>query len=130
VGGDELGQHDQAEAVQPGTQRRRTVGGDATGRLVDAKKRRMPFIAANGQLVLLPCALVLDRWAGAGSFDVRFYAVQALELAAGAANLTLMSPNLRDGLRLAGRLRRPGATGMAARAPRGSRGPDDRRRGG
>jgi len=73
------------------------------GRLVDAKKRRMPFIAANGALVLLPCALLLDHWAGAGHFDARFYAVQALELVAGAINLTLMGLNVRDGLRLAGR---------------------------
>ena len=30
------------------------------GRLIDAKKRRMMFIAANGFLVLIPCALALD----------------------------------------------------------------------
>lgn len=75
------------------------------GRLVDAKRKRMPFIAANGALVLLPCALVLERWASAGSFDAAFYAVQAVELVAGAINLVLMGLNLRDGLRLAGRLR-------------------------
>ena len=81
------------------------------GRLVDAKKKRMPFIAANGLLVLVPCALVLERWAAAGSFDASFYAVQAIELLAGATNLTLMGMNLRDGLRLAGKLRvaRPAA---------------------
>ncbi|MBN8509048.1 MAG: hypothetical protein J0L57_10585 [Burkholderiales bacterium] len=84
------------------------------GRRVDAKKKRMPFIAANGALVLLPCALVLDRWAGAGAFDARFYAVQALELLAGAVNLTLMGLNVRDGLRLAGRLRAPSRTAPAA----------------
>lgn len=33
------------------------------GRLVEAKKKRMPFIAANGLLVLVPCAIVLNRWA-------------------------------------------------------------------
>ena len=74
------------------------------GALVDAKKRRMPFIALNGLLVLVPCAVVLHLWASAGAFDGRFYAVQALELAAGALNLLLMSLNLRDGLRLSGRL--------------------------
>ena len=36
------------------------------GWLVDAKKRRMPFIAGNGLLVLVPCAVVLNRWAAAG----------------------------------------------------------------
>lgn len=75
------------------------------GRLVEAKKKRMPFIAANGLLVLVPCAIVLNRWASAGSFDTAFYVVQAIELVAGAINLTLMGLNVRDGLRMAGRLR-------------------------
>lgn len=75
------------------------------GRLVDAKKKRMPFIAANGLLVLVPCAIVLNRWAAAGSFDTTFYMVQTIELIAGATNLTLMGLNARDGLRMAGRLR-------------------------
>jgi hypothetical protein len=74
------------------------------GRLVDTKKKRMPFIAANGLLVLVPCAIVLNRWATAGSFDTIFYLVQAIELIAGAINLTLMGLNMRDGLRMAGRL--------------------------
>jgi hypothetical protein len=77
------------------------------GRRVDAKKKRMPLIAANGLLVLLPCAIVLERWAGAGHFGAAFYAVQALELVAGATNLALMGLNVRDGLRMAGRLRPP-----------------------
>ena len=75
------------------------------GRLVDAKKRRMPFIAANGLLVLLPCAVVLDRWASAGAFDTTFYVVQGMELLAGAVNLMLMGMNIRDGIRMSGRFR-------------------------
>jgi hypothetical protein len=75
------------------------------GRLVDVKKKRMRFIAANGLLVLVPCAIVLNRWATAGSFDTAFYSVQAIELVAGALNLALMGLNARDGLRMAGRLR-------------------------
>jgi hypothetical protein len=75
------------------------------GKLVDAKKKRMPFIAANGLLVLVPCAIVLNRWAAAGSFDNAFYAVQTIELVAGAANLALMGLNARDGLRMAAQLR-------------------------
>ncbi|MBK1690329.1 hypothetical protein [Rubrivivax gelatinosus] len=82
------------------------LGRSRHGRLVDAKRRRMPIVAANGLLVLLPCAIVLARWAAAGRFDAGFYAVQALELAAGATNLALMFASLRDGLQLAGR-RRP-----------------------
>jgi hypothetical protein len=70
------------------------------GRLVAAKKARMPFIGANGLLVLVPAALILDHWAAAGLFDSTFYLVQGVELAAGAFNLVLMGLNLRDGLRL------------------------------
>ena len=75
------------------------------GRLVDSKKKRMPFIAANGLIVLVPCAIVLSRWSAAGSFDTAFYVVQAIELSGGAINLALMGMNIRDGLRMSGRLR-------------------------
>jgi len=75
------------------------------GRLVDAKKKRMPFIAANGLLVLIPCAIFLNRWAAAGTFDTTFYLVQGLELLAGAVNLSLMGLNIRDGLKMSGRFR-------------------------
>ncbi len=75
------------------------------GRLVDAKKKRMPVIAANGLIVLVPCARVLNRWSAAGSFDTSFYVVQPIELLAGAANLSLMAMNIRDGLKMKGRRR-------------------------
>lgn len=75
------------------------------GRLIETKKKRMPFIAANGLLVLVPAAIFLDRWASAGTFDTTFYLVQGVELLAGAVNLTLMSMNVRDGLKMSGRLR-------------------------
>ena len=75
------------------------------GRLVNAKKKRMPFIAANGLIVLIPCAIFLHLWASRGLFDTRFYLVQALELSAGGVNLLLMGMNIRDGLTLSGRLR-------------------------
>ncbi len=83
------------------------LGKSRKGRLLENKKKRMPFITANGLFVLVPCAILLDRWASAGSFDTTFYAVQALELVAGATNVTLVALNVRDGLRLAGRLRAP-----------------------
>jgi hypothetical protein len=70
------------------------------GSLVEAKMKRMPFIAANGLLILLPAAIFLEQWASAGLFDFRFYLVQTAELLAGAINLTLMGLNMRDGLRL------------------------------
>ncbi len=75
------------------------------GRLVQVKQKRMPFIGANGILVLIPCAIFLDRWASTGTFDTTFYIVQGIELVAGAVNLTLMSMNIRDGLKLSGRFR-------------------------
>lgn len=74
------------------------------GKLVDSKKKRMPIIGANGLLILLPSAIFLDQWASAGSFDTKFYIVQGLELLAGAVNLTLMGMNIRDGLKLSGKL--------------------------
>jgi hypothetical protein len=78
-----------------------------TGRLVEAKKKRMPIIGANGLLVMVPCALFLNSKAAAGEFDTLFYAVQVLELVIGLVQLTLMARSFRDGLRLAGRLVTP-----------------------
>ena len=77
----------------------RLAGGRTAGP-VGAKRKRMPLIAANGIAVLVPSALVLAAKAQAGSFDATFHAVQALELAAGAANLALLGLNLRDGRRM------------------------------
>lgn len=74
------------------------------GPLVAKKRARMPFIVANGLLVLIPAALYLSSKAQAGAFDAGFYAVQVLELVAGALNITLLTLNMRDGLRLKGRL--------------------------
>jgi len=54
--------------------------------LVGAKLKRMPLIAANGIVILIPSALFLAYKARVAEFDTSFYAVQALELAAGAAN--------------------------------------------
>ena len=70
--------------------------------LIDAKVKRMPIIAAIGILVLIPSALFLASKARAGEFDISFYAVQVLELAAGAANITLLALNMRDGLKMRG----------------------------
>jgi len=85
-----------------------SLGKACSGRLLNAKKKRMKMIAANGVLVLLPAAIFLDQRAASGVFDVKFYLLQGLELLAGAANLTLMGMNMRDGLKMAGKLRRGG----------------------
>jgi len=81
------------------------MGGKGRHPLLLAKRRRTPFIAINGLLILVPAAVFLSLRAQAGLLDRAFYGVQALELAAGAANLALIGLNIRDGLRL-GRLRR------------------------
>ena len=77
-----------------------------SGKIVKKKLKRMPIIAANGLLVLLPAAIMLNLWAASGLFDSRFYIVQGIELMAGAVNLTLMSLNIRDGFKVSGKLRK------------------------
>jgi hypothetical protein len=77
------------------------------GGVIGTKLARMKIIAANGVIVLLPSAFFLAFLAGRGEFGISFYLVQALELVAGAANLTLLGLNFRDGRKLnAGRRRR------------------------
>ncbi len=70
--------------------------------MIDAKIKRMPFIAANGLLVLIPSALLLASKARPREFDASFDAVQALEVIAGATNILLLSLNMRDGLKIKG----------------------------
>lgn len=83
------------------------LGGKGPHPRLQAKRRRMPFIAANGLVILIPAALYLSAKASAGAFDGGFYGVQALELVAGAVNLGLMGLNLRDGRELARGRTRP-----------------------
>ncbi|MEO5350184.1 MAG: hypothetical protein H7836_11120 [Magnetococcus sp. YQC-3] len=71
------------------------------------KRRRMPFIALNGLLILLPAAFYLSWQAQTGMLDGLFYGTQAVELLAGAVNLWLMSLNLRDGMQLRQRIDNP-----------------------
>lgn len=68
--------------------------------LAGKKPKRMPFIAGNGLMVLMPAALFLASRATAGQLDTSFYLVQALELIAGAVNITLLALNMFDGLRM------------------------------
>lgn len=81
------------------------------GGVLGAKARRMPFVAANGVLILIPAAFYLATKAQAVSFDAAFYIVQALELAAGAVNLTLMALNIRDGRKMTAGKRGAGKRG-------------------
>lgn len=81
------------------------LAGKAKKGLIATKKKRMPFIAANGILILVPAAIYLRTLALAGDFGTAFYAVQLLELIAGAINITLMVLNFRDGRRISRRKR-------------------------
>ncbi len=76
------------------------LGGKWKGTRIARKKLRMKIIAANGMIILLPSAVFLAMRSGAGVFDLWFYVVQGLELIAGAANITLIGLNIRDGLAL------------------------------
>jgi hypothetical protein len=82
------------------------LGGRSAAPVIAAKRGRMPVIALTGLLVLAPSALFLAARAAAGTFDAIFYAVQGLELAAGALNLTLIGLNMRDGFRMTRKRRR------------------------
>lgn len=90
------------------------IAGTSSDPRVTRKKLRMPIIAGNGLLILIPAALYLATLASRGEFGGLFYAIQTIELVAGAVNLMLMSLNIRDGFRLTGRLR--SATTIAAKA--------------
>lgn len=83
-----------------------TLGRGDTSALIASKRRRMPIIAANGILVLVPCALTLALMTRDGELGAWFYTVQVIELVAGAVNVTLMGLNARDGMLLTGRIAR------------------------
>lgn len=90
--------------------------------LIGAKLRRMPMVGANGLLVLVPAALFLASKARAGEFDASFYAVQGLELFAGAVNITLLGLSMCDGMKLTQRRRRkPDAATSRQRTTAGCR---------
>jgi len=84
----------------------RRLGAGSDDPRVAAKRRRMRIVQANGLLVLLPTALTLHWLAAAGNFDLTYMLLQGVELIAGPANLFLLALSFRDGLVLAGRLRR------------------------
>ncbi|HEX7660367.1 MAG TPA: hypothetical protein VF444_12905 [Pseudonocardiaceae bacterium] len=83
------------------------------GPVVAAKQRRTVIIAAIGLAVLVPCAVTLWRLSSSGDFSTAFFAVQAVELAAGATNIILLSLNVRTGLIMTGRLRKRPRSGRA-----------------
>ncbi|MGO4731133.1 hypothetical protein [Paenibacillus sp. JNUCC-31] len=75
------------------------------GKIIDKKKKRMPFIALIGVLIMIPSAILLDMWASTGQFGVKFLLVQLIEIICGSFNLFLMSMSMRDGFVLTGKLK-------------------------
>lgn len=78
------------------------------------KRRRTALVAVIGIVVLVPCAVVLQIMAVDGDFGTAFATIQAVELAGGLVNLTLLGLNARDGRRLTAPSRRRSVTATAA----------------
>jgi hypothetical protein len=78
----------------------RHLAGRSRAAVVRRKLRRMTTIAATGLLVLVPCAITLERLAARDDFGLAFAAVQAVEVLGGTLNLTLLVLNFRDGVAL------------------------------
>jgi hypothetical protein len=78
----------------------RRLAGRSRAPVVRRKLWRMKAIAATGLLVLVPCAIALERLAAHGDFGPAFAAVQGVELFGGTLNLTLLMLNFRDGMML------------------------------
>jgi len=76
------------------------MAGNSKNILIIKKQKRMKLIAANGLFILTPCAIILSQWAQAHTFDSSFYTLQLIELLSGTTNLSLMTINMRDGLKL------------------------------
>jgi hypothetical protein len=79
------------------------LAGKSKAQVVTRKALRMRITGVNALLVLIPCAVVLDRMASAAEFGTQFVAVQAIEFIFGAVNVTLLGLNMRDGLRMRAR---------------------------
>ena len=65
--------------------------------LCQRKKARMRIIALNGLVIMIPSALFLAFRAQAEIFDLWFAIVQAIELAVGLLQISLLGLNARDG---------------------------------
>ncbi|KAB6717889.1 MULTISPECIES: hypothetical protein [Roseobacteraceae] len=79
------------------------LGQNLRGPLIGAKQKRMKIIAFNGIIFLVPSALILLPLAMQGQGGLPYWGIQTVEPLAGAATITLLSFNMRDGLRLSRR---------------------------
>lgn len=79
------------------------LAGRSKSPTVQVKLWRMKLAAANGILVLVPCAVYLSWRASAGALDTAFATVQVVELIAGATNIIFLRLNMRAGIALRSR---------------------------
>jgi hypothetical protein len=84
----------------------RSLAAGRTSPLLNTKKLRAALIAVVGIVVLVPCAVTLRILAAADDFGTTFVVVQAIELAGGIVNLTLLVFNARAGRLLTAARRR------------------------
>jgi hypothetical protein len=78
----------------------RRLAGRSRAAVVRRKLRRMKAIGTTGLLVLVPCAVALERLADRNDFGLAFATVQGVEVLGGTLNLTLLILNFRDGMAL------------------------------
>jgi len=81
----------------------RRLAGRSRAAALRRKLQRTKAIGATGLLVLVPCAIALERLAAQDDFGPAFATVQGVELLGGTLNLTLLMLNLRDGMALRAR---------------------------
>ena len=81
------------------------LAGKRQSPLVRIKQRRMKAVAING-MILVALAVFLFTRAHGGRIDPVFLSAQAVELLLGAINLLLLGLNVKDGLRLSGKVER------------------------
>jgi hypothetical protein len=83
------------------------LAGTSKTPIIKRKRRHMSLIAANGLLILLPCALILAWLATTGEPDITFYLVQGIEIIAGSVNITLLILSARLGMSMRSRSKLP-----------------------
>lgn len=97
----------------------RSLAAGRTAPLLTGKKRRATLVAVIGITVLVPCAITL-RILADGRIGPAFIVVQAIELAGGTVNLTLLVRNVRAGRLLTAARRRRKANGATPEPERHS----------
>ncbi|NVK18323.1 MAG: hypothetical protein HWE30_06500 [Methylocystaceae bacterium] len=80
------------------------LGGKSTYPLIVSKRKKMPIIALNGLIILVPSAVILQQMAVSGKFGTLYLIIQSIELIAGALNIILLGIAFRQGLKFTKRI--------------------------